>query len=52
MLELGLDHAVAGKGGEEGELPEHGVRVGDIVGVGEQPGGSARKVWISTLVLS
>jgi DNA polymerase alpha-associated DNA helicase A len=27
----------------EGELPEHGIRVGDIVIVSEQPAGSAKK---------
>lgn len=41
-MELGLDPAVAGKDGD-GELPEHGIRVGDIVSVAELPAGSARK---------
>jgi DNA polymerase alpha-associated DNA helicase A len=43
VLELGLDHAVtsAEKGGSN--LPEHGIRTGDIVRVGDQPGGSAKK---------
>lgn len=40
MLELELDPAVAG---ESKELPEHGVRVGDIVGLAEQPKGAERK---------
>jgi DNA polymerase alpha-associated DNA helicase A len=38
VLELVLDTAVGG-----GDLPEHGIRVGDIVSVAEQPAGSARK---------
>lgn len=38
LLELGLDPAVGG-----GELPEHGLRVGDIVAVAEQPKGAERK---------
>jgi DNA polymerase alpha-associated DNA helicase A len=40
VLELALDGAVAGG---SAVLPEHGVRVGDIVGVSEQAGASARK---------
>lgn len=38
VLELQRDPAVGG-----GELPEHGVRTGDIVGVRGQVGGAARK---------
>lgn len=38
LLELGLDPAVG-----QSELPEHGLRVGDIVGVAEQPKGAERK---------
>ena len=38
LLELGLDPAVG-----SGELPEHGVRVGDICAVAEQPKGAERK---------
>jgi DNA polymerase alpha-associated DNA helicase A len=38
LLELSLDPAVGG-----GELPEHGLRVGDICAVAEQPRGSERK---------
>lgn len=38
VVELELDPAV-GAGG----IPEHGIRVGDIVGVQEQPAGSAKK---------
>ncbi|KAK3700712.1 hypothetical protein LTR37_015794 [Vermiconidia calcicola] len=38
VLELGLDPAVGG-----GELPEHGLRVGDICAVAEQPKGGERK---------
>jgi len=49
VLELELDAAVAGSGSSAGasgsgrELPEHGLRVGDIVGVAEQPKGAERK---------
>jgi DNA polymerase alpha-associated DNA helicase A len=42
VVELGLDPAVGGKDGG-GELPEHGIRVGDIVAVAELPSGSAKK---------
>ena len=38
LLELSLDPAVG-----SGELPEHGLRVGDICGVAEQPKGAERK---------
>jgi DNA polymerase alpha-associated DNA helicase A len=38
LLELNLDPAVGG-----GELPEHGLRVGDICAVAEQPKGAERK---------
>ena len=38
LLELTLDPAVGG-----GELPEHGLRVGDICAVAEQPKGAERK---------
>lgn len=38
VLELELDSAIG-----SGELAEHGLRVGDIVGVQEQVGGSAKK---------
>ena len=38
LLELGLDPAIGG-----GELPEHGLRVGDICAVAEQPRGAERK---------
>ncbi|KAL7628636.1 hypothetical protein AAE478_000151 [Parahypoxylon ruwenzoriense] len=37
VLELGPDSATSG------ELPEHGIRTGDIVLVSEQPAGSAKK---------
>lgn len=40
VLELSPDSATAGPGGE---LPEHGIRTGDIVLVSEQPAGSAKK---------
>jgi DNA polymerase alpha-associated DNA helicase A len=38
VLDLELDSAVGG-----GDIPEHGIRVGDIVGISEQPSGSAKK---------
>ncbi|OJD34225.1 dna-binding protein smubp-2 [Diplodia corticola] len=40
VVELELDPAVKGAGAE---LPEHGICTGDIVGVQEQPAGSAKK---------
>lgn len=40
VLELELDPAVPGA---SKELPEHGLRVGDIVAVAEQPKGAERK---------
>jgi DNA polymerase alpha-associated DNA helicase A len=40
VLELELDSAVKSGGGE---LPEHGIRTGDIVSVSEQPRGAERK---------
>lgn len=39
VLELEEDHAI----GNHGELGEHGIRVGDIVRIGEQPKGGERK---------
>ena len=39
MLELEQDRAI----GNEGVIGEHGIRVGDIVRVGEQPKGGERK---------
>ena len=41
VLEFALDPAIAGGG--DGELPEHGIRVGDVVRVGEQPSGGSKK---------
>jgi DNA polymerase alpha-associated DNA helicase A len=38
VVELELDPAVGG-----GDLPEHGIRTGDIVGLQEQPSGGAKK---------
>ncbi|KAK0283434.1 hypothetical protein LTR35_006509, partial [Friedmanniomyces endolithicus] len=38
LLELGLDPAVGG-----GDLPEHGLRTGDICAVAEQPKGAERR---------
>ncbi|KAI1640458.1 P-loop containing nucleoside triphosphate hydrolase protein [Biscogniauxia mediterranea] len=43
VLELGPDSATGG------ELPEHGIRTGDIVLVSEQPAGSAKKREIKDL---
>jgi len=48
VLELSPDSATtttsaSGSGSEPAELPEHGIRSGDIVLVSEQPAGSARK---------
>lgn len=52
VIELALDSAVSSsstkgdevKGkGREGQLPEHGIRSGDIVRVGEMPKGTAKK---------
>ncbi|KAI4760406.1 DNA helicase [Aureobasidium sp. EXF-3400] len=40
LVELSLDPAIAGT---ETQLPEHGLRVGDIVGVSEQPKGAEKK---------
>jgi DNA polymerase alpha-associated DNA helicase A len=40
VVELGPDSATANS---EGELPEHGIRPGDIVMVSEQPAGSAKR---------
>lgn len=45
VAELTPDSATSGKKGKDGdgELPEHGIRTGDIVVVSEQPAGSAKK---------
>ena len=40
VIELATDSAVSAS---DGELPEHGIRTGDIVLVSEQPAGSAKK---------
>lgn len=42
VLELSPDAATSSKG-KSGDLPEHGIRTGDIVLVAEQPAGSAKK---------
>lgn len=49
VVELGLDSAVVAKG-EKPDIPEHGIRVGDIVGVQDQPSGSAKKTEKKELV--
>ncbi|KAK3695390.1 P-loop containing nucleoside triphosphate hydrolase protein [Podospora appendiculata] len=44
VLELGPDAATSSSSSSSGaELPEHGIRTGDIVIVAEQPAGSAKK---------
>ncbi|KAJ5032383.1 uncharacterized protein L3040_008988 [Drepanopeziza brunnea f. sp. 'multigermtubi'] len=45
VVELSPDSATASKKSKDGdgELPEHGIRTGDIVVVSEQPAGSAKK---------
>lgn len=43
VLELGLDPAIASVEKGRSDLPEHGIRTGDIVRVGEQPSGAAKK---------
>ena len=40
VVDVELDPAI---GGGEGDLPEHGIRTGDIVGLQQQPSGSAKK---------
>ncbi|KAF1359627.1 DNA-binding protein SMUBP-2 [Lizonia empirigonia] len=42
IVELALDSAVVTKGANP-EMPEHGIRVGDIVALSDQPAGSAKK---------
>ena len=58
VIELGVDPAYANdlKKGEkgissksEGALPEHGIRTGDIVRVGEMPKGAAKKKEVTEL---
>lgn len=39
VIELEQDHAI----GNAGEIGEHGIRVGDIIRIGEQPKGSEKK---------
>ncbi|KAF2851799.1 P-loop containing nucleoside triphosphate hydrolase protein [Plenodomus tracheiphilus IPT5] len=49
VVELALDSAVVAKG-EKPDIPEHGIRVGDIVAVQDQPSGSAKKTEKKELV--
>ncbi|KAF2867655.1 DNA helicase-like protein [Massariosphaeria phaeospora] len=42
VVELALDPAVVAKG-EKSDIPEHGIRTGDIVAIQDQPAGSAKK---------
>lgn len=46
VVELSPDSATSGS---DGELPEHGIRTGDIVLVSDQPAGSAKKREIKDL---
>lgn len=48
VVELSLDSAVVAKD-SRGELPEHGIRTGDIVRVGEMPKGTAKKREVADL---
>ncbi len=48
VVELGLDPAIVVKD-SKGELPEHGIRTGDIVRVGETPKGTAKKKEVNEL---
>ncbi|KAK5062950.1 hypothetical protein LTR84_005026 [Exophiala bonariae] len=48
VVELSLDSAVVAKD-SRGELPEHGIRTGDIVRVGEMPKGTAKKKEVTEL---
>ncbi|KAJ4518893.1 hypothetical protein HRR78_001128 [Exophiala dermatitidis] len=48
VVELGLDSAVINKD-SKGELPEHGIRTGDIVRLGEMPKGTAKKKEVNEL---
>ncbi|KAI1613162.1 P-loop containing nucleoside triphosphate hydrolase protein [Exophiala viscosa] len=48
VIELGLDPAVVSKD-SRGELPEHGIRTGDIVRLGEMPKGTAKKKEVAEL---
>ncbi|KAJ9501661.1 hypothetical protein LTR96_006346 [Exophiala xenobiotica] len=48
VVELGLDSAVVSKD-SKGELPEHGIRTGDIVRIGEMPKGTAKKKEVNEL---
>ncbi|ORY14438.1 DNA-binding protein SMUBP-2 [Clohesyomyces aquaticus] len=42
VAELALDPAVVSKG-DKADIPEHGIRTGDIVAIQDQPAGSAKK---------
>ncbi|KIX05395.1 uncharacterized protein Z518_06267 [Rhinocladiella mackenziei CBS 650.93] len=48
VVELGLDSAIVSKD-TKGELPEHGIRTGDIVRLAEMPKGTAKKKEVSEL---
>ena len=42
VVDLGLDPAVVAKG-EKADIPEHGIRTGDIIALQDQPAGSVKK---------
>lgn len=42
VVDLSLDSAVVAKG-EKADIPEHGIRTGDIIALQDQPTGSAKK---------
>lgn len=48
VVELSLESAVVKKG-DKADIPEHGIRTGDIVAIQEQPAGSAKKTEKSEL---
>lgn len=43
VVELALDSAVTSTAKGGSDLPQHGIRTGDIVRLGEQPGGGVKK---------
>ncbi|KAK1636769.1 hypothetical protein BDP81DRAFT_394420 [Colletotrichum phormii] len=49
VLELSPDPATSSSSSGENELPEHGLRPGDIVLISEQPAGNAKKKEVKEL---